>query len=148
MGLKCSSFFFFFRQIRDQLLQLRLTHPLEITQVLHLRVEIVRGSVEPVPSIRDAVDSQRTANGVAELPVLQKILFREDLDSFGQTRPFHTNRQPARQVTDVSPGVLRQYRRFEQNPQVTATRLCSSAACTPSCASSYCSFSRSSTAAR
>jgi hypothetical protein len=82
------------------------SHAFEECQLI---VEVVIGAVEPEPRADRAVNSQRSADGIAEVAILQFVMFREYLDSLGRPRSFYRDTellQPSRRSTagTVGPG--------------------------------------------
>src|SRR5262249_2909953 len=68
---------------RIKSMKLIFRYPPQPLQVFHLCFQRVLCPVEPKPPIGSAMDSQRTPNGVAELPFIQSVVFREDLNAIG-----------------------------------------------------------------
>src|SRR6202035_730484 len=75
-------------------------------QVLHLRIDPVICTVEPVAPFGGTMDSERPPNSIAEFVRTELILARKYLDSFRQTStPFYRYFQPTGEVVDVDPAV-------------------------------------------
>jgi len=55
-------------------------------QVLHLRVQGVVGPIEPESAIRTTMNSQRAANGIAEISWTDRIMSGKYLDAVNQPR--------------------------------------------------------------
>src|ERR1700722_7374258 len=81
----------------SELLLGQLRHALEECQLI---VEIVIGAVEPEPSADRAVNSQRSTDSIAEVAILQLIVFREYLDSLCRPRSFYRNTEFLGQAGD------------------------------------------------
>src|SRR6202795_3715976 len=75
-----------FLEQNSELLLGQLRHALEECQLI---VETVIGAIEPEPSADRAVNSQRSTDSVAEVAILQLVMLREYLDSFGRPSPFY-----------------------------------------------------------
>src|ERR1700722_16988880 len=58
-------------------------------QVLHLCVEPIICTIEPIAPSGSSMDSERPPNGIAEFVRAELILARKYLDSFRQTRAAH-----------------------------------------------------------
>src|SRR6202790_5702426 len=78
----------------SELLLGQLRHALEESQLI---VEIVIGAIEPEPSADRAVNTQRSTDGIAEVAILQLVVLREYLDSFGRPRSFYRDTEFLRQ---------------------------------------------------
>jgi len=63
-----------------------LRDPSQALQVLHLRIESVICTIEPVAPSGSTMDPKRPPNGIAEFVGTELILARKYLDSFRQTR--------------------------------------------------------------
>src|SRR6266436_9574947 len=101
----------------SKLLLGQLRHALEECQLI---VEVVIGTVEPEPSADRAVNSQRSTDGIAEVAILQLVMFREYLDSLGRPRSFYRDTQFLSQAGDQQPALTGQERLLSKYPKVGA----------------------------
>src|SRR5580692_1450649 len=94
-------------------------------QVLHLRIEPVICTIEPIAPSGSSMDSERPPNGIAEFVRAELILARNYLDSFRQTRAaLYRHFQATGYVVDVDPAVPCEQRLIRKDPEVsTATGL-------------------------
>src|SRR5208283_2673774 len=95
----------------------KLRHPFEECQLI---VETVVGAVEPKPRTDCAVNSQRPAEGIAEVAILQFVVFREYLDSLGGPRSLHRDTELLGQAGDQEAALSGQERLLPEDPQVRA----------------------------
>ena len=105
----------------DQSAQVLLGKLRHAFQECKLIVEVVVGAVEPKPGTDGAVNSERAADGIAEVAVLKLIVFREDLDSLRDASAFHWNTELLSQTRDQQPALPGQKRLLPEDPQVRAT---------------------------
>lgn len=99
---------------------------LEALQVLQLIVEIEPylrdGLGVPVAVVVDAVDAERSADGVAKFACGQPVLAREDLDPIALAEyAFDRYAETKRDIVNVDPALAGQQRRFAEDPKVAAT---------------------------
>jgi hypothetical protein len=94
-------------------------------QVLHLRIEPVICTIEPVAPFGSAMDSERPADRIAEFVRTELILARKYLDSFRQIRTAsYWHSQSESHVVDVDPAVPCEQWLVRKDPEVAAaTRL-------------------------
>src|SRR5580658_6540898 len=102
----------------SELLLGQLRHVLEECQLI---VEIVIGAVEPEPSADRAVNSQRSTDRIAEVAILQLVMLREYLDSFGRPGTFYRDTELLCQARDKQPTLSGQKRLFAKYPKVGAS---------------------------
>src|ERR1700680_3553735 len=101
----------------SELLLGQLRHAFEECQLI---VEIVIGAVEPEPSADRAVNSKRSTDGIAEVPILHLIMLWEYLDSLGRPRSFYRDTEFLGQAGDQQPALSGQKRLLAKYPKVGA----------------------------
>src|ERR1035438_6499617 len=84
--------------------------------------DVARCVIEPVAMIVRPMNSERTTQGIAELPRPEFVLAREDFNAVPQPRgALDGHPQPESNVIDVHPALLGQERLLAQDPKVTAS---------------------------
>src|ERR1700732_4308655 len=101
----------------SELLLGQLRHALEEGQLI---VEIVIGAIEPEPSADRAVNSQRSTDSIAEVAILQLVVLREYLDSFGRPSSLYRNTEFLSQAGYHQAALPSQKRLFSKYPKVGA----------------------------
>src|SRR5579872_99001 len=105
-------------QLVNQAFHARLWELFHVLQEGHLVVEVVIGAVKPKAGANRPMNSQWPADGIAEVTVLQFVMFRKDFDALGRPGAFDRNSQLSRQPRHQQPALTGQEGLFSENPQV------------------------------
>ena len=89
-------------------------------QVAHLLLKIFIGTVKPETSSCAPVNAQRSTDGIAVPAGLQRIVLREDLDSFPPPASLDRDTQPQSKAANVDPAVPRWERLCQEYPEMPA----------------------------
>ena len=92
----------------DVLSQFFFGHFPQTVEVRDLVLQGVISAVKPKSAIGASVNSQRTANRVAELAGSYGIVLRKHLDAVRQARALHRHSQPQSKIMDVDSALLQQ----------------------------------------
>jgi hypothetical protein len=94
----------------------------EALQIFELGLKMIICTVEPVPSYRGAMDSQRSTNSITKVACLELILARKDLNPFGETgASLYRHIKAEGEIVDVDAAVSRQQWLVRKDPKVSAT---------------------------
>jgi len=77
----------------NQAFHVRLWELSHVLQEGHLVVEIVISAVKPKARSNRPMNPQRPTHGIAEVAILQFVMFREDFDALGRTGALDRNSQ-------------------------------------------------------
>jgi hypothetical protein len=80
-------------QFANQAFHVRFRELFHVLQEDDLVVEIVIGAVKPKAGANRPMNPQRPADGIAEVAILQFVMFREDFDALGRPGAFDWNSQ-------------------------------------------------------
>src|SRR6202049_1258794 len=101
----------------SELLLGQLRHALEECQLI---IEVVIGAVEPEARTDCAVNSQRSTDSIAEVAILQLVMFREYLDSLGRSGSFYRDTELLCQAGNQQPALTGQKRLLAKYPKMSA----------------------------
>jgi len=87
-------------------------------EVAHLLLKIFIGTVKPEAPACTPVNAQRSTNGIAVPAGLQRIVLREDLDSFPLPASLDRDTQPQGKTANVDAAIPRWERLRQEYPEM------------------------------